>query len=328
MQWLRTSRKTQEEDFAILFYSPSCTQIAKQLVQLNPVHIKEGEISWKKFEDGFPNIMIQNVEQIRGRDVVFLASFLNHEDLLSQISVIFTLPRYLIRSLLLVLPYFPTGTMERVDEEGQIATAATLARLLSAVPLTINGPSKLIMFDIHALQERFYFGDNVIPCLCSAVPLFLDKLKESHSGEKVVIAFPDDGASKRFGKMFKDYPNVICAKVRQGNKRIVTIKDGKEYLNAESHVFIVDDLVKTGGTLLECKQALFDAGAERVSAFVTHVIFPQDSWKRFLPENDKRGFSKFYSTDSCPEVACIIQGKTPFVVMPLAPMIHDAVLRY
>ncbi len=164
----------------------------------------------------------------------------------------------MVRSLILVLPYFPTGTMERVEEEGQIATAATLARLLSAVPLTISGPCKLVIYDIHALQERFYFGDNLIPCLCSAVPLFLAALKANHASDKVVIAFPDDGASKRFGRMFKEYPNVICAKVRQGNKRIVTIKDvgvgvaelmfsqGKEFLTSDSHVFIVDDLVKTG----------------------------------------------------------------------------------
>ena len=37
--------------------------------------------------------------------------------------------RYLARSVIVVLPYFPTGTMERVEEEGQIATAATLARV-------------------------------------------------------------------------------------------------------------------------------------------------------------------------------------------------------
>jgi len=296
--------------------------------QLDAEHIRPGEISWEKFEDGFPNIMIKNVDQIRGRDVIFLASFLNHTELLSQLSVILTLPRYMVRTLILVLPYFPTGTMERVDEEGQIATAATLARLLSAVPLTTSGPTKLVIYDIHALQERFYFGDNILPCLNSAVPLFLAQLKSDHSTEKVVIAFPDDGASKRFGKMFKDYPNVICAKVRQGNRRIVTIKDGKEYLTSDSHVFIVDDLVKTGGTLLECKQALFDAGAQQVSAFVTHVIFPQESWKKFLRENDKRGFTKFYSTDSCPEVAGIIQDKNPFSILKIAPLIRDAILKY
>jgi hypothetical protein len=37
----------------------------------------------------------------------------------------YSLPRYMIKSLTVVLPYFPTGTMERVEEEGQIATAAS-----------------------------------------------------------------------------------------------------------------------------------------------------------------------------------------------------------
>ena len=62
-----------------------------------------------------------------------------------------------------------------------------------------------------------------------------------------MIAFPDDGAHKRFGKMFQSYPNVICIKVREGDKRIVTIKEGQEYVK-DAHVFIIDDLVKTGNT--------------------------------------------------------------------------------
>jgi len=39
----------------------------------------------------------------------------------------------------------------------------TLAILLSTIPLTARGPSQIMVFDIHALQERFYFTDNVIP---------------------------------------------------------------------------------------------------------------------------------------------------------------------
>ena len=98
----------------------------------------------------------------------------------------------------------------------------------------------MIIYDIHALQNRFYFSDNVLPLPVSAVPLFLNQLFTAHSNEKVAICFPDDGAAKRyfvqnfvsfdwffgrFGKLFKDYDVVVCAKVRQGNKRIVTIKD-------------------------------------------------------------------------------------------------------
>ena len=39
----------------------------------------------------------------------------------------------------------------------------TLATLLSNIPLTAKGPSQILIFDIHALQERFYFSDTVIP---------------------------------------------------------------------------------------------------------------------------------------------------------------------
>lgn len=116
-----------------------------------------GEVSWKSFEDGFPNIMIEHVDKLRNRHCVFLADFLNPADLFHQLSrkvesdfyfwcvldfstaVIYSLPGYWAKSLTLVLPYFPTGTMERVDYEGQIATAKTLARMLSTIPLCATG---------------------------------------------------------------------------------------------------------------------------------------------------------------------------------------------
>jgi len=47
------------------------------------------------------------------------------------------------------------------------------------------GPIRLIMFDIHALQERFYFGDNIIPILESATHLILAKIEEVHKDEHV-----------------------------------------------------------------------------------------------------------------------------------------------
>lgn len=45
--------------------------------------------------------------------------------------------------------------MERVEEEGQIATAYSFAQLLCATPIGIGGPARLIIYDIHALQERY-----------------------------------------------------------------------------------------------------------------------------------------------------------------------------
>ena len=81
-----------------------------------------------------------------------------------------------IASFTLILPFFPTGTAERVDREGEIPTAVTLARILSHIPLSRGGPTSTIVFDIHALQERFYFGDNITPCFETAIPLLLQEL--------------------------------------------------------------------------------------------------------------------------------------------------------
>ncbi|XP_067667315.1 uncharacterized protein [Haliotis asinina] len=120
-------------------------------------------IEWGKFNDGFPNLFIQEVKEMAGKDVIFLGSFHSPEVIFEQLSILYAFPRYLAKSFHFILPYFPTGTMERVDREGQIATAKTLATLLSAIPLTSKGPAQIIIFDIHALQERFYFSDNVIP---------------------------------------------------------------------------------------------------------------------------------------------------------------------
>jgi hypothetical protein len=99
-----------------------------------------------------------------------------------------------------------------MEDEGDVATAFTLARILSNIPISRGGPSSLVIFDIHALQaskiynteliellvlflvkfsismritlhlitqqERFYFGDSVLPCFESGIPLLKSRLQE------------------------------------------------------------------------------------------------------------------------------------------------------
>jgi hypothetical protein len=57
---------------------------------------------------------VKDATRIRNRHVAFLASFMETTDLFEQISVIYQLPRMFVGSFTLVLPYFPTGTAERV----------------------------------------------------------------------------------------------------------------------------------------------------------------------------------------------------------------------
>jgi len=298
-----------------LLACPQMSALAERIAAGHP-GINLGHIRWDTFADGYPNIMVDNVEAIRNHDLAFLASFDTPGDIFFQLSAIYEIPRYAVRSFKIILPYYPTGTMERVDRDGQIATAATLAKMVSSVPMTLSGPAQIVIFDIHALQERFYFSDQVIPRLESGVPLLCDKL---HQLDNPAVAFPDEGALKRFGRWFEAYPLIVCHKVREGQERRISVREGRPN---DRHVVIVDDLAMSGGTLLECRRALRESGARAVSAYVTHAVFPQGAWRKFR----QAGFDRFWVTDSVPRQAEILAGQSPFEVLSLDKTITDLLI--
>jgi len=60
----------------------------------------------------------------------------------------------------------------------------------------------------------------------SAVPLLLREVDKMADKEHIAFAFPDDGACKRFHHFFGGDNPITCVKIREGNKRIVKVKDG------------------------------------------------------------------------------------------------------
>ncbi|CDY42811.1 BnaC03g23950D [Brassica napus] len=272
-----------------LFYCLECEELARNIASESD-HITLQSINWRSFADGFPNLFINNAHEIRGQHVAFLASFSSPAVIFEQISVIYLLPRLFVASFTLVLPFFPTGSFERMEEEG---------------------------------DERFYFADQVLPLFETGIPLLTKRLQQLPETEKIIVAFPDDGAWKRFHKLLDQYPTVVCTKVREGDKRIVRLKEGNP---AGCHVVIVDDLVQSGGTLIECQKVLAAHGAAKVSAYVTHGVFPKSSWERFTHKNNgsEEAFAYFWITDSCPQTVKSIGNKAPFEVLSLAGSIAGA----
>ncbi|KAL2543270.1 Ribose-phosphate pyrophosphokinase 3 [Abeliophyllum distichum] len=306
-----------------LFYCSEMKDLAERIASESD-SIELRGITWRTFEDGFPNLFISNAHGIRGQHVAFLASFSSPGVIFEQLSVIYALPKLFVSSFTLVLPFFPTGTYERMEEEGDVATAFTLARILSNIPISRGGPTSLVIFDIHALQERFYFGDNILPSFESGIPLLLNRLQKLPDSDNIAIAFPDDGAWKRFHKQLQHFPTIVCTKVREGDQRIVRLKEGDP---KGRHVVIVDDLVQSGGTLLECQKVLAKHGAAKISAYVTHGIFPNSSWEQFTKDdggNPKNGMTYFWITDSCPMTVKQVKNKSPFEVLSLAAPIAAA----
>ena len=129
---------------------------------------------------------------------------------------------------------------------------------------------------------------------------------------------------KRFHFQFSDYPEIVCTKVRDGDKRIVRLKEGDP---KDKHIVIVDDLVQSGSTLIECQRLLASQGASHVSAYATHGVFPNESYKRFKPEGDGgaiEGFKYFWISDSCPSSVKAVTNVAPFEVLSLAEPIAAA----
>ncbi len=303
----------------VLLSSLQMEKVATDISRREP-SIELGRIAWKRFPDTFPNSFIHDVASLQDAHVSFLACFDTPDTIFEQISMMYALAALRPRSLRFLLPYFPTGTMERVDHEGQVATASTLAQMISAVAPAGPGPVPLTIWDIHALPIRHYFGQNISPKFKTGTKLLKERLK----GQDVSIAFPDEGAWKRFKAMFQDeagqplFPFIICRKVRDGERRVVTVSEGEP---AGRNVVIVDDLIHSGGTTLDCLRALKAAGAREVSAFATHGVLEDGAWKKFLDA----GFARVWITDSCP-TAADVNGKGPFEVLSLVPSMINAIL--
>jgi phosphoribosylpyrophosphate synthetase len=276
-------------------------KMAEHLQALNPNRFEYFPTSYQKFLDGTDNITLSGftpVNRIAGTHVLFLASLLSNDAALSQVSVLIVLLQSFIKSMTIVLPFYPVGTMDRVDVEGKVATASTYAMILSSLP-SCGKAARLMIYDIHALQERFYFHGSIIPSLHSALPLVLPHVIKH---DITAIAFPDDGAAKRFGQFFSGhgFEIIVCGKVRDGKRRIVRVQDGNP---SGKKVLIVDDLVQSGSTLYEAGKVLKRMGAIEVFAYVTHGVFPGDSWKRFV-DHDEEGEVAFDPTSAtnAPEV--------------------------
>lgn len=310
----------------VLFACPRMERVARNLLESK--EFEPGSIVWDYFPDGMPNFRIQmdGENSLRGRDVAFLASFANLQDTVEQRWLANAFRYYQARSLTIVLPYFPTGTMERAEEPGVIATAKSLTRDLSSIPACAGMQNRLVIWDIHALPEWFIFeGCSVLPVLTSAVPLLQGILNGLSFHDQISIVFPDEGAYKRFGLQFAGWPRIICEKRREGEKRTVTIKEGDP---RGRECVIVDDLAQTFGTQLECGRALYEACATTISMYATHLVAPLGSWRRICDASFP--IANFWTTDSCPWTISEMENSgrsyAPFKVLSLADQLADQIL--
>jgi phosphoribosylpyrophosphate synthetase len=317
----------------VVLAAPAADGLAKSLMAAAPDCMKYFPSKWKKFADGTDNITLGGFnpkDEVSGSDVLFILSFDSNDTTMSQLHALtFLTETCFLSSLTILLAFLPTGTMERSLKPGRIATCNTTAKLLSQLPHTGGGrKTRVMVYDVHAPPTQFFFTGSCAATLHTSCPLVATKIRSMSESERIdCIAFPDEGACKRFGRFFKDefgkdgIELVTCCKKRNVGKegRVVEIFDGSP---EGKNVLIMDDLIQTGGTLYDCAAKLKESGAKSVSGFVVHAVFPDESWRRFLKAGDRGpAFTKFWLTNSNPAVCERIPTDDVFEVLDLAPQV-------
>jgi adenine/guanine phosphoribosyltransferase-like PRPP-binding protein len=364
----------------VVFASNAQRTTATRMCSYCPAAMRLGMWTKKTFPDGFPDGTIEDQDQLQSdqKDLVWLGALSHTKDLFEQNSVLTALVGQPSRSCTADYPYIPTATHERAKQlqrtfnpltgrseflTQDVATADTFFHALGGA-VKKNKLLTLNYFDIHDVHLKFYSTPSVLATDVSMIPVLLAMLRIKYSANEckhVAIAFPDSGAQVRFGPYFADWMQVICHKKRVANERNIDVE--KELNMREDrdvrYLIIVDDLVHTGGTLLNCAQLLvrrYQATLREVMGYCTHAIFDNHSERRFLhvpgryrgkrvermhkasadasatvkPMSDYgpfRGFDLFFVSNSNPEVAARLQGRAPFVVLDIAPVLFERHVR-
>ena len=222
-----------------------------------------GDSSVEAFSDG--EIQPYFNETVRGCDVFLIQStFSPSENLMELLLLIDAAKRASAHYITAVIPYFGYARQDRKDKP-RVAIASKLsANLISAA-----GASRVMTMDLHAPQIQGFF-DIPVDHLDGSV-IFIPYIR-SLNLQNPVVASPDIGGSKRT-RGYANHLNsdmVICDKHRKKANQIATMNIIGEVEGRD--VVLVDDIIDTGGTLVEAARIMKAEGARSVRACITHGL--------------------------------------------------------
>lgn len=229
----------------------------------------------RKFADGELKIKIE--ENIRGRDVFIVQSTPSPaENILELLLFLDAAKRASADRITAVIPYFGYARQDRKDEPRVPISSKLIANLLA-----VSGASRVLTMDLHAEQIQGFFDIPVDHLY--ATPVFLDYYRHRNLDDYVVVS-PDLGRANRvrgFARRLSKYlPVAIVEKRRTGPNQSLVLNvigdvKGKTAL-------IYDDMLDTGGTMVEAAQAILEKGAKEVFACIVHPLLSRNASQRIV----------------------------------------------
>src|SRR5471030_1189107 len=219
----------------------------------------------KRFAD--MEVFVEIQENVRGSDVFVIqsTSYPANDHLMELLIIIDALRRASARRITATIPYFGYARQDR-----KVGSRTPISAKLVANLITNAGADRVLTMDLHAGQIQGFFDiptDNVY-----AAPMMVRHIKETFDLATVMVVSPDVGGVARARGLAKriNAPLAIIDKRREraGESEVMNvIGDAAGYT-----CILVDDIVDSGGTLVNAADALLANGAKEVYAYITHGV--------------------------------------------------------
>ena len=271
--------------------------------------------SIRKFSDG--EIYIEINENIRGNSIFVIQSVSSpaNDNLMELLLCIDALKRSSAKNITAVIPYFGYARQDRKVVPRTSISAKLVSNLIAKA-----GADRVVTVDLHAGQIQGFFDipvDNLF-----ATPIFARHVKKKIKTKNLICIAPDVGGTERaraLGKLL----NVGLAIVdkrrpKAGQSQVMNIIGdvrGKTCI-------IVDDIIDSGGTIVNAAAALKKRGAKDVHVYVTHGVLSGGAENKIKKSNIKN----LVITDTIDNAAKVKNIKN-IEVLPISNLVGEAIKR-
>ena len=277
-------------------------KVAKEL------RMKAGGLEIRRFPDGEKYLRV--LEDVKNEDVVVIESIHHTPDelLFEYLLLVDTLKDLGARRVIGFIPYFAYARQDERFKPGEALSFRTVSKLMESV-----GTDEIYTIDMH--QHSVLKSSEVfrIPSRnLSAMPLLADYVKKTGALQKPLVIGPDAEAEQwaklAAERLDTDYD--VFEKQRLGDE-LVEVRPRKASAKGRD-VLIVDDIISTGGTIVEASKILMSQGAKRVDVACTHPILAPGA----LGKIKAAGVQNIIGTDTVPSSISYVS---------VAPLIADQV---
>ena len=226
--------------------------------------------SIRKFSDG--EIYIEINENIRGNSIFIIQSVSSpaNDNLMELLLCIDALKRSSAKNITAVIPYFGYARQDR-----KVVPRTSISAKLVSNLITNSGADRVVTLDLHSGQIQGFFDipvDNLF-----ATPIFARHIKRKIKTKNMICVAPDVGGTARaraLGKMLNVGLAIVDKRRPAPGKSVVMNVIGNV---KDKTCIIVDDIIDSGGTIVNAAKILKQQGARDVHVYVSHGVLSGDA---------------------------------------------------